>query len=169
MSVSFLPKVIIPAVTDLTPEFLASRGIELLMLDFDNTIVPYTTSTPTEEMDRWLREMTASDIQLCVVSNSKNGRVQEFCRSYGIDCMIRARKPFPHGIRQCLQRYRVNAAEAALVGDQIFTDIIGANSCGLNTILLEPIKLEDGKSFKIRRKLEKRFIAKYERKAANER
>lgn len=55
------------------------------------------------------------------------------------------------------------ASETAMIGDQIFTDMMGANMCGLHTILLEPIQLEDGKSFKVRRRLEKKFIAKYER------
>ena len=72
MSFSFLPKIIVDKATDLTPELLHQRGVRLLMLDFDNTIVPYTTNTPTEEMSRWLQEMAASDIQVCIVSNSIN-------------------------------------------------------------------------------------------------
>ena len=87
MSFSLLPTFITPKLTDLTPQQLRSWEIQLLMMDFDNTIVPYTTSTPTEEMDRWLREMAASDIQLCVVSNSKKDRVKVFCGQYGIDCI----------------------------------------------------------------------------------
>ena len=66
MSVSFLPKIITDAVTDLTPEFLHSLDIRLLMMDFDNTIVPYTTNIPTAAVDTWLKLMAASDIQLCI-------------------------------------------------------------------------------------------------------
>ena len=93
MSFSLLPTVITDELTDLTPEFLTSRGIQLLMMDFDNTIVPYTTNTPTPQMEKWLREMASSHIQLCVVSNSKRDRVKIFCKKYGIDCITHAHKP----------------------------------------------------------------------------
>ncbi len=139
MSFSLLPKLITPRLTDLTVQQLRLRGIRLLMMDFDNTIVPYTTNTPTEEMDRWLREMVSSDIRLCVVSNSTNDRVKVFCQGYGIDCITHSRKPFPKGIRQCLNRYGINPLHCALVGDQIFTDTLGANGCGVTSILVEAI------------------------------
>ncbi len=139
MSFSFLPKIITGTVTDLTPEFLQTRGIRLLMLDFDNTIVPYTTNVPTEAVAQWLKQMAASDIQLCVVSNSKNDRVKKFCQAYGIDCITHAKKPFAKGIRQCLARYQIPAESCALVGDQIYTDTLGANGCGVTSILVSAI------------------------------
>jgi HAD superfamily phosphatase (TIGR01668 family) len=139
MSLSFLPVIIADAVTDLTPEFLRSRNIRLLMMDFDNTIVPYTTNIPTASVDQWLKAMAASDIQLCVVSNSKKDRVKIFCGHYGIDCITHAKKPFSKGIRQCLDRYGIPAGECALVGDQIYTDTLGANGCGVNSILVKAI------------------------------
>ena len=139
MSFSFLPKIIVDAATDLTPELLRQRNIRLLMLDFDNTIVPYTTNVPTEQMSRWLRDMAASDIQVCIVSNSKRDRVPKFCAEYGIDCITHARKPFSKGIRQCLDRYGIPAENAALVGDQIYTDNLGANCAGVQSVLVKAI------------------------------
>ena len=139
MSFSLLPKLITPKLTDLTSRYLHSRDITLLMMDFDNTIVPYTTSVATEKMDAWLTEMAASDILLCVVSNSKKDRVKIFCKEYGIDCITHSRKPFPKGIRQCLNRYGLSPRHCALVGDQIFTDTLGANGCGVTSILVEAI------------------------------
>ncbi len=139
MALSFLPTLITEALTDLTPELLESRGIELLMLDFDNTIIPYTTNLPTPLMEQWLLDLRQSDIQLCVVSNSKRDRVKIFCKNYGLDCITHARKPFPKGIRECLKKYGKRPGECALVGDQIFTDTLGARSCGLQAILVEAI------------------------------
>ena len=139
MSFSLLPTFITPKLTDLTPQQLRSWEIQLLMMDFDNTIVPYTTSTPTKEMDRWLRKMAASDIQLCVVSNSKKDRVKVFCGQYGIDCITHSRKPFRKGIRQCLNKYGFPPSHCALVGDQIFTDILGANGFHVTSILVDAI------------------------------
>lgn len=139
MSFSLLPTLMTPKLTDLSVQQLRLRGIQLLMLDFDNTIVPYTTNTPTEEMAQWLRELLASDIQLCVVSNSKKDRVKVFCAKYGIDCITHSKKPFPKGIRQCLNKYGICAKHCALAGDQIFTDTLGANGCGVTSILVKSI------------------------------
>ena len=157
MPFSPLPKIITNALTDITPELLHSRKIRLLMLDFDNTIVPYTTNTPTPKMEQWLTDMAASDIRICVVSNSKRDRVKIFCEGYGIPCITHARKPFPNGIRACLAKFQVPAAEAALVGDQIYTDTLGANAAGVTSILVKAI---DNHNFwlKARHVLEKPFI-----------
>ena len=139
MSFPFFPTIITDELTDLTPELLGQRGIRLLMMDFDNTIVPYTTNIPTEKMERWLRMMVESPIRLCVVSNSKRNRVKIFCEKYGIDCITHAKKPFPKGIRECLARYGLNPDVCALVGDQIYTDTLGANGCGVFSILVKAI------------------------------
>ena len=139
MRFSLLPTVIVDAITDLTPKLLQEKGVSLLMLDFDNTIVPYTTSVPTTKMADWIKGMLASDIQLCVVSNSKNNRVREFCKLYGLDCITRARKPFTGGILRCLEKYKLAPEKAALVGDQIYTDTLGAKSAGVTAILVNAI------------------------------
>ncbi len=139
MPFPLLPKIIAPALTDLTPELLKSHGITLLMLDFDNTIVPYTTNNPTERMEFWLRGMLTSDISICVVSNSKRDRVKIFCQKYGIPCITHAKKPFSKGISACLTQFGVAPNRAALVGDQIYTDVLGGNRAGLTSILVTAI------------------------------
>ena len=139
MPFSLLPTVRCDALTDVTAEYLAGRGISLLMLDFDNTIVPYVTNEPTEKMENWINGMLASDVQLCVVSNSKRDRVKVFCKHYGLSCITHAKKPFPKGIRQCLAKYGKTPKQCAIAGDQIFTDTLGGNCAGLTTILVKPI------------------------------
>ena len=128
-----------PAVTDIDPKMLQQKGIALLMLDFDNTIIPYTTNEPTEEMAAWLRELTVSEIAVCIVSNSKRDRVKIFCKTYGLDCITHAQKPFSKGIKECLAKYDLPASRCALAGDQIYTDVLGANCCGVNSILVKAI------------------------------
>ena len=139
MPFSPLPKLIAPALTDVTPELLHARNIRLLMLDFDNTIVPYTSNTPSGEMQTWLETMLKSDIRLCVVSNSHNDRVRKFCDAYGLPCITHARKPSTGGIRRCLDQYGVAPAQAALAGDQIYTDTLGAGLAGVKAILVKAI------------------------------
>ena len=158
MPLSFLPKVMTDKTTDITPELLREKGIKLLMLDFDNTIVPYTTTVPTAEMEKWLKTMNElQDIQLCIVSNSHNDRVPKFCRERGIAVITHAKKPFPKGINECLAKYGISADKAALVGDQIFTDTLGANGAGVMSILVKAI---DNHNFwlKARHVLEVPFI-----------
>ena len=157
MPFSLLPKAIARDVTKLTPQYLHNQGIRLLMMDFDNTIVPYTTDVPTAEVSQWLEMMRATDIKLCVVSNSKRDRVKIFCEKYGIDCITHAKKPFSKGIRECLARYDLSASDCALVGDQIYTDTLGANGCGVFSILVKAI---DNHNFwlKARHVLELPFI-----------
>ena len=139
MPFPLLPKLITDELTDLTPELLKEHNIRLLMMDFDNTIVPYTTDVPTKKMAAWLEDMNQSDIRLCVVSNSKRNRVRIFCGAYGIDCITHAKKPFTKGIYECLEKYGIPAEHAALVGDQIYTDTFGANNAGCMPILVRAI------------------------------
>jgi HAD superfamily phosphatase (TIGR01668 family) len=127
------------------------------MLDFDNTIVPYTTNEPTPAMTAWLHMIRDCGIPVCVVSNSRKDRVKIFCAKYGLDCITHAKKPFSKGIRECLAKYDIPASQAALVGDQIFTDTLGANGCGVKSILVKAI---DNHNFwlKARHVLEMPFI-----------
>ena len=140
MPLSFLPKIVADKTTDITPELLRSKNIRLLMLDFDNTIVPYTTTVPTPEMDAWLKKMNGlEDIRLCIVSNSHNDRVPKFCRERDMAVITHAKKPFPKGINECLAKYGIPASQAALIGDQIYTDTLGANGANVTSILVSAI------------------------------
>ena len=157
MSFSFLPRIVADALTDITPDLLMERGIRLLMLDFDNTIVPYTTSTPEPLMEQWLLDMKQTDIRICVVSNSKKDRVKVFCANFGLPCITHAKKPFTKGIKECLAKFNISASQAAIVGDQIFTDTLGGNLAGITPSLVKAI---DNHNFwlKARHVLELPFI-----------
>ena len=139
MRFSLLPAFVTDELTDLTPQWLQSQGIRLLMLDFDNTIVPYTTNTPTPQIQAWLERMAQSDVRLCVVSNSRKDRVKRFCANYGIACITHANKPFSKGIRECMEKFQIDPQACAIVGDQIFTDTLGGNGAGVRPILVKAI------------------------------
>ena len=157
MPFSLLPKMIVPSVTDLSAELLSEHGIELLMLDFDNTLVPYTTDIPEPAVVNWLDSLKAHGVKMCVVSNSRKNRVRVFCGNYNLKCITHSRKPFPKGIRQCLQTYNAAPERCALAGDQIFTDTLGANCMGVRSILVTPIHNHNF-WLKARHVLEKPFI-----------
>ena len=157
MPFSLLPTMMVESVTQLTPEALQRMNIRLLMLDFDNTIIPYTTNEPTPEMDGWLRSLVESSVAVCVVSNSHAGRVPAFCEKYGMSYILGAKKPFPVGIISCLQLYGIPVSDCALAGDQIFTDTLGANLAGARSILVKPIN-NHNIWLRARHVLEKPFI-----------
>ena len=143
MPFSLLPKLIFHKLTDVSPDFLHERGIDLLMLDFDNTMLPYTSRIPTEELLRWIDGMKRGGVRLCVVSNSKKKKAAGFCKAHNVPCITHSKKPTGKGIRQCLTRFGAEPAQAALAGDQIFTDVLGANCAGATSILVKPIHLHN--------------------------
>ena len=157
MPFSLLPVHIAPALTALQPDFFVKKGITLVLLDFDNTIVPYTTNTASYAVDRWVQQMKDAQIALCVVSNSRKSRPRNFCRQYDIGCVTAAGKPFGKGIGKALEKYGVTGDKVALIGDQIFTDTLGANLRGLCSILVKPIE-NHNIWLKLRHLAEKPFI-----------
>lgn len=163
----FLPKVRFRRITDIDYGYLSNNNIKALILDVDNTLSTHHSQTPLDGVEGWLRDMEAKGIKLLILSNSKERRVAPFANRLKLDFLSMGCKPLPFGLIRAKRKLGFKASETAMVGDQIFTDMMGANICGLHTILLEPIQLEDGMSFKVRRRLEKKFIAKYERKQEN--
>lgn len=157
MPFSLLPGWIVPDLPSVLPESLQRRGIRLLLLDFDNTILPYTSDELSPQMASWLVTMREAHVLICVVSNTRKNRAPDLCREWGIPCITHANKPFGSGIRRALRQFRVRAKNAALAGDQIFTDTLGANRAGLLSILVRPI---DNHNFwlKVRHALEMPFI-----------
>ena len=135
----FLPKYIFPKITDISHEFLRQHGIELLLMDFDNTMLPYTVNVPTQELLDWMRRMKDHNISLCIVSNSKKSRVPDFAKTYDVACVTHAAKPFSRGIRVAMERFGAEKSQTALVGDQIYTDVLGANCAGVTSLIVKSI------------------------------
>ena len=136
---SFLPRLIFPKITDIQPSVLSERGITLLLMDFDNTMLPYTTDVPNQQLLDWIRRMQESGIILCIVSNSHKQCVPHFSERYGVPCQTHAAKPSTKGIRLAMQRFGADRKQTALVGDQIFTDVLGANLAGITSIAVKSI------------------------------
>lgn len=136
---SFLPKVMFEKLTQITPEFLKARGVTLLLMDFDNTMLPYTTNTPTEALLSWIAQMNNAGIRLCIVSNSRKARVPAFSEQYGVPCVTGARKPATGGLRAAMKRFSASCEQTALVGDQIFTDVVAANLAKVTSIHVRSI------------------------------
>lgn len=139
---SLLPWKVTNSIYDLTGESLQAAGIRLLLADLDNTLIPYDRKEPDEALRRWMSDLNTHGVALFLLSNSRKAtRAPNFARALGIDYLCHAGKPKVGGYRAAMERCGVTAGECAMVGDQIFTDILGANRAGVRSILVKPISL----------------------------
>lgn len=142
MAFSLLADGRVREVFELKPEELARKGITLLLADLDNTLTPYSSEVPTEGMRWWKEALEAHGITLFVVSNSRKAtRVPHYCDALGIGYVRHAGKPGIKGFLRAMEQTGKTPEETIMVGDQIFTDVLGANRAGLRVILVEPIEL----------------------------
>lgn len=158
----FRPTAMKQRVTDLTPEFLSGLGVRAVLLDVDNTIASYTSHEPIEGAVEWAGRMVEAGFRVIIVSNNFKKRVAPFAARFGLGCISFAVKPLPFGYLKARTLLKVKCPECAIIGDQIFTDIIGANLCGMKSVLLSPIEPEEGFTFRMRRRLERGLRQKYQ-------
>ncbi len=142
MGFSLLADGAVESIFDLRPADLAAKGITLLLADLDNTLTPYSSEIPTGEIRAWKEELEAHGITLFVVSNSrKSTRVPNYCGKLGIGYVRHAGKPKIKGFLKAMNSLDRRPEETLMVGDQIFTDVLGAKRAGLRVVLVEPIEL----------------------------
>ena len=158
----FQPTALRERVTDISPDLLKSLGVKALLLDVDNTLATYTSHTPSQGSLEWVRAMEDAGFRMMIISNNFKERVSSFGAMFGLDTLCFAIKPLPVGYLRAARRLGVRCRECAVIGDQIFTDIIGANLCRMKSILLSPIEPEEGFTFKARRFLERGLRKKFQ-------
>lgn len=134
------PSIKLEKLTDIKPEELKRRGIRFLILDVDNTLSPYKIDEATQEAVSWAETMKKEGVSLFILSNNKGERPELFARQLGIEYLKRANKPSPKGVAAACEKKGFSKTETALVGDQVFTDMLCANRAGVSSILVEPIK-----------------------------
>lgn len=158
----FLPTVALKRVTDISEDLLNSLGIRAVFLDVDNTLSVHGSQSPFEGSVVWAKNLVDQGFQLFIISNNFKERVEPFAAQFQLPFVHFAVKPLPWGYLKAKKglRKKVKSSQCLVVGDQIFTDIIGANLCGMKSVLLDPIQLEDTASFRLRRKWERRFREK---------
>ncbi len=160
----FVPDIMITSVTDITADFLRSYGIKGLVLDVDNTLTTHGNPTPAPGVLEWLDGMKQAGFQLTIVSNNTHQRVEPFANMLGLSFISMGCKPLTFGMTKACKRFGCRPKEIAVVGDQIFTDILGGNLKGMLTILVTPLAPEHGRFFQLKRRLEGPFIRKYQKR-----
>ena len=142
MPFSPIPRGVYPSVTQIRPEALAARGIRLVLADLDNTLAPYHVEEPAPEIIQWKDELEARGIRLFLLSNSrKPNRARQMAQQLGVPYQGRSGKPRRGGYLRAMERMGCTPEQTARVGDQIFTDVLGACRAGVVPLLVEPIRL----------------------------
>ncbi len=151
----FKPEIKLERVTDITPNILKKYNITALILDVDNTLSTHHGDILTDGLSEWLQLMKQNGIKLMVLSNSKEARVKPFAEKINLPYISLGLKPLPMGYIRALKALGTKRRETAIVGDQIFTDVLGGRLVGVRTILLTPIKLETTWGFRFKRSIER--------------
>ncbi len=147
-------------ITDIEISFLRNNELNGLILDVDNTLTTHDNPVPAEGVTEWIENMKQNDIKLIIVSNNHPPRVKPFADLLGIDFVCEGKKPLSKGFRQASEKLKLPFNKIGAVGDQIYTDILGANLFGIKSIYVSPIEYEKTRFFRFKRKMEIPFIPK---------
>lgn len=154
-----VPDLYVSSVSAIDLAHLTERGIRGLLVDLDNTLLPRDTSEFTVEALAFAEAVRASGMPACLVSNNWHARVHSAATELGFDLVPRALKPLPFAFRAGLRRIGVDPSEAAVIGDQLFTDVLGGNAVGAMTVLVSPLSRTDLPHTLVLRKLEALLLA----------
>lgn len=135
-------------------EQLYERGYRGILFDIDNTLVPHGAPADDRAIALFQR-LRAIGFKTCLISNNREPRVKSFCNQVGSLYIYKAGKPLPKGYVSGMKKMGTTAEDTFFVGDQIFTDVLGAKRAGLFTILVGPIHPKEEIQIVLKRYLEK--------------
>ena len=162
---SAMPKYRFRSVLDITVEDLNKMGARAVALDIDNTICNDGRANVIDGLESWLKNVQESGIKVMIISNAIGKRPKKVAESLGLAHLSYAKKPKTHKLLAGAELMGVKIEEMAMVGDQIFADVLAANTCGAISVLVDA--LEGKTRFPIfyanRRRREKPVIAEFER------
>jgi len=159
----FMPDLMLRDVTRIDKALLDANGLRCLILDVDNTLTTHNNPAPAEGVPEWIEEMKSAGIKLIIVSNNNAERVTPFAEMLGLHFVPNGAKPLPVGFKRAAAELRalgVPKNRIAAVGDQIFTDILGANLAGIRSIFVYHIEPETSLPFRFKRAVEKPLLPK---------
>ncbi|MDD2362106.1 MAG: YqeG family HAD IIIA-type phosphatase [Oscillospiraceae bacterium] len=151
-------------ITDITPDDLKKLGVCGLLLDVDNTLTTHGSQVLDPAISDWIDNMKSLGFIPTIVSNAPPGRVAPFAKRLGLRYISFACKPFPIGFIRGARRLGLKRKECVAIGDQTFTDIIGANLAGVHSIQLLPILPEHQITLRFKRRFEGYILKRYRKK-----
>jgi HAD superfamily phosphatase (TIGR01668 family) len=149
------PDLFVPSVYAINLDRLWARGVRGLIVDLDNTLVPWDNDRASRELLEWIQAAKARSFRLCLVSNNLRERVERFAGLLNIPSIPRAAKPRRRAFRRAMRLMGTEAHSTAVIGDQLFTDVLGGNRLELFTILVSPVTEREYWTTRLVRRLER--------------
>ena len=148
------PKKYYKSVKDITVDFLKEKNLDGLILDVDNTLLDYYRKIP-DGVEEWINNLKKGNIKCCILSNTnKKDKVEYIAKRLNLPYVYFAKKPCKSGFLKAKGILKLENKNIAVIGDQIFTDVVGGNRCKMYSILVEPISKKDILMTVIKRPLE---------------
>ncbi|WP_028273808.1 YqeG family HAD IIIA-type phosphatase [Atopococcus tabaci] len=154
----FKPTYMVESIYQITPGQLKKHGVSAVLTDLDNTLIAWDSPKGTEETLRWIQTMQEHNIPVVVLSNNRRERVGAIARVLGLEFVPRAMKPLQKGFKQAQSLLGFPKEELLMVGDQIMTDITGANKAGIRSVLVKPIVDSDAWNTRMNRFVELKIM-----------
>jgi HAD superfamily phosphatase (TIGR01668 family) len=144
-------------VFDITLEYLEDIGVKGLILDIDNTLAAHDDPVPADGIQNWVETLKRGGVNMIILSNNSPERVKPFAELLGLPVEAKGGKPFGGGYKRAARRLGLPLSQILSAGDQIYTDILGANRLKVKSVLLRPFEAEKTLFFKFKRAMEKPF------------
>ena len=156
----FHPFLLKKNITEITVEELREMGVVGLLLDVDNTLTAHDSQELSSAVADWRETVMRAGMRPLIVSNGKKKRVQPFAKRLGLPFTASAAKPLPFGFWRAARSLGLKRRRCVVIGDQIFTDVLGANLFGVPCIFVFPMEMEKTRFFRFKRRMEIPFLPK---------
>ncbi len=153
------PKLYVGSLDCIDLPYLRDMGVLGIVFDIDNTVTMWGSKEVSPKILKWLEDAKASGFRVCLLSNNRKARIDDISSMLDIPS-AKGFKPFSSAFRSALSLLGTSPEETAIIGDQIFTDILGGNRAGLFTILVQPMSTDEFITTKFLRKLERAVLRK---------
>ena len=158
----FYPKSYFNKIVDIDVNFFIEKNIKAVLLDIDNTILDKRHNM-VQGLEDWVKTLKEKDIKICILSNTnKKKKAQNLSDKLDVPFIYFAKKPLKFGFKKAKKILEIEDNKTiAVIGDQVLTDVFGANRCKMYSILVKPLKKEDIFVTKINRLIEKQILKSY--------
>lgn len=153
------PNLYVSHLEDIPLDKLSEKGIRGLIIDLDNTVTEWNSSFVHEKVLHWFKQLPKYNLKSCLVSNNSHERVEQVATQLGIPFIPKAGKPRRKAFRKAMEILGIEPEATAVIGDQIFTDVLGGNRLNLVTILVVPLTKKEFIGTRFMRQLEKLVLA----------
>ncbi len=140
---NFVPDMYQKSIYHIDYDKLADSGIKCILLDLDNTCVPYKDKEPNKRLIDLINELKDMDFKVIIFSNATKRRILPFKKALNVDCLARAGKPRKKNFLKVLKLFNFSLSDVVIIGDQLYKDILGGNRVGIKTILVNPMSKDD--------------------------